>query len=207
MMGSSAYWSVVPVSFESLRIDAEQIAACTKFLPPSPDTWWILKAPRNPTEGPKTWTTPPEFTAAVLTGLGIRQFDLDPASPEVPSVPCRRWFTVQDNGLVLGWDGDFVWCNPPYERLTPWVNKAINEHKADRAKRIVMLIPNRPGTKYWRAIVESGAAIFALDGRLHFGGAPDPAPFACALLIWGLDENELMALGASLPPHFRMAFR
>ena len=71
-------------------------------------------------------------------------------------MPCRRWFTVQDNGLVLGWDGDFVWCNPPYERLAPWVNKAINEHKADRAKRIVMLIPNRPGTKYWRAIVKSG---------------------------------------------------
>ena len=207
MMGSSAYWSVVPVSFESLKINAAHLAACTKFLPPSPDTWWVLKAPRNRPDGTKAWTTPPQFTASVLAGLGIQQFDLDPASPEAPSVPCRRWFTVHDNGLVQGWDGEFVWANPPYEFLSRWVRKAISEYEAGHAKRIVMLIPNRPGTKYWRAIVESGAAIFALDGRLHFGGAPDPAPFACALVVWGLNESQLATLGASLPPHFRMAFR
>jgi hypothetical protein len=108
--------------------------------------------------------------------------------------------------LVQKWIGDHVWNNPPYERLAPWVDKSIAEHTSGRAKRIALLIPNRPGTGYWRRIVESGAAIFALDGRLHFGGAPDPAPFACALIVWGVDELALTKLAAHLPPHFRMAF-
>jgi phage N-6-adenine-methyltransferase len=207
MTGSSLDWRfATPVSLESLRVDIAQVAALKKFLPLSPDTWWTLKAPRKRSDGTKAWTTPPEFTAAVLAGLGIQQFDLDPASPEVPSVPCRRWFTVHDNGLIQVWNGEYVWTNPPYEFLSRWVRKAIEEHKSGRARRIVMLIPNRPGTVYWRKIVESGAAIFALDGRLHFGGAPDPAPFACALVVWGLDEAYLATLGARLPPNLRMRF-
>lgn len=65
------------------------------------------------------WYTP----AWIFDGLGL-MFDLDVAAPDggASAVPCRRWLTVADDGLLTPWDG-LVWCNPPYSAPTHWCRK------------------------------------------------------------------------------------
>lgn len=67
--------------------------------------------------------TPPH----VFESLGL-EFDLDVCAPPggAPAVPCKRFFTMVDDGLSQDWEGR-VWMNPPYSNSTPWVRRFI-EH-------------------------------------------------------------------------------
>lgn len=64
------------------------------------------------------WLTPPE----IIKSLG--EFDLDPCSPvNRPWDTAKTHYTINDDGLLLPWDGR-VWMNPPYGRaLDAWMNK------------------------------------------------------------------------------------
>jgi hypothetical protein len=66
------------------------------------------------------WYTPRwVFKAAELT------FDMDvaaPVDPDCRTVPARRYVTAAEDGLSVPWEG-VVWCNPPYSKATPWVDK------------------------------------------------------------------------------------
>ncbi len=63
----------------------------------------------------------------IFEALGL-VFDIDVAAPPggVPWVPCKRFFTMGDDGLSQPWTGR-VWMNPPYSQTTPWVRRFI-EH-------------------------------------------------------------------------------
>jgi hypothetical protein len=53
------------------------------------------------------------------------EFDLDPAHPPFKThVPCKKYYTEQDDGLAQEWEG-LVWLNPPFSKPTPWVQKFI----------------------------------------------------------------------------------
>jgi len=67
------------------------------------------------------WYTP----KSLFDQLDI-EFDLDPASspPELSAVPARRFYTVEDDGLALPWEGR-VWLNPPYSKPSPWVDRFL----------------------------------------------------------------------------------
>jgi hypothetical protein len=56
----------------------------------------------------------------IFRAMGI-EFDLDVAAPPggVAWVPCKRFFTMADDGLIQRWQGR-VWMNPPYSKPTPW---------------------------------------------------------------------------------------
>lgn len=50
-------------------------------------------------------------------------FTLDPASTK-ENAKCSRFFTEEENGLIQSWEGERVFCNPPYGRVIgDWVNK------------------------------------------------------------------------------------
>ena len=57
------------------------------------------------------------------------EFDIDVAAPPlgVPWIPCKKFYTMKDDGLTSPWYGR-VWCNPPFTNPTPWVDRFI-EHK------------------------------------------------------------------------------
>jgi len=59
----------------------------------------------------------------VFDAMGL-QFDLDVAAPPGGPwhVPCKRYYTAEDDGLSQPWDG-LVWCNPPYSGYAPWAWK------------------------------------------------------------------------------------
>jgi hypothetical protein len=59
----------------------------------------------------------------VFDAMGLH-LDLDVAAPVGGPwhVPCDRYYTAADDGLAQPWDG-LVWCNPPYSRFKPWVER------------------------------------------------------------------------------------
>jgi hypothetical protein len=59
----------------------------------------------------------------VFDAMGL-QFDLDVAAPVGGPwhVPCKRYYTAEEDGLSCAWDG-LVWCNPPYSNYLPWAER------------------------------------------------------------------------------------
>lgn len=71
------------------------------------------------------WYTP----LALLNAIG-ETYDLDPCSPGAGHwVPARQIYTIEDDGLVLPWDG-FIFMNPPFggrNGHVPWLKRFL-EH-------------------------------------------------------------------------------
>lgn len=68
------------------------------------------------------WYTP----RWLFDALGLT-FDIDTCSPADRthvSVPAKRWYTIEDDGLAQPWSGT-VWCNPPYSTPNDWAMKMI----------------------------------------------------------------------------------
>lgn len=106
-----------------------------------------------------------------------------------------RWWDKETNGLTQSWDGERVWCNPPYSNVAPWVEKAWAS-----LALVVMLIPaNRTEQPWWQEMIEphrdrsrsilrtqflASRTRFLqrqVDGSVKLMGSP---PFACVLLTW-----------------------
>lgn len=96
----------------------------------------------NQTSGDVEIYTPSNIIEAARTCMG--GIDLDPASSAKANlrVGAARFFTKEDDGLSpsLCWWGR-VWLNHPFSREGNklWIQKAIAEHKAERAFQICMI--------------------------------------------------------------------
>ena len=83
------------------------------------------------------------------------------------------------DGLAITWEGNRVWCNPPYGRvIKDWVKKAHNEA---RHAEIVMLLPARTDTAWFHDYAIQHKVTF-IRGRLKFGGQIGSAPFPSILV-------------------------
>ena len=83
------------------------------------------------------------------------------------------------DGLSIKWkEKNFV--NPPYSQISKWVDKSIYENKI--GKHVVLLIPARTDTKYFKKLVDYGCLIIFITGRLHFNGSKS-APFPSCLVV------------------------
>lgn len=118
------------------------------------------------------------------------------AAPHNAKLP--RFYSAENSGLEASWEGESVYCNPPFSDIAPWVRKAWSETKA----RVVMLLPaNRTEQGWWHDLVEpnrdrpgSRLRLEFIRGRLRFmkpGEATmrpnNRPPFGCCLLIWEPD--------------------
>lgn len=145
------------------------------------------------------WTTPHELGKKLNTALG--RVDLDPCAPNrnrrTAPIKARLYLTEEEDGLAREWTG-FVFVNPPYGRALPlWVSKS--RQAADGGARVVALVPARTDTRWWHDHVVGHAAVLLLRGRLKFGNQAKDAPFASALLAWGLAAQEIDRLRAAFP--------
>lgn len=91
------------------------------------------------------WETPQSFYDELNKEF---QFTLDPcATPE--NAKCEMFFTKEMDGLTMNWEGNRVFCNPPYgKEIGKWVKKAYGESKKSNTT-VVMLIPARTDTAYF----------------------------------------------------------
>lgn len=96
--------------------------------------------------------------------------------------PCP--LNSQFDGLEIEWKNkNFV--NPPYSKIKEFVEKAIKEHQ--KGKKVLLLIPARTDTKYFRKLVDYGCDIFFITGRLHFNNS-NSAPFpSCYIWLTGYE--------------------
>ena len=110
-------------------------------------------------------------------------FTLDPCSTH-ENKKCDKHYTVDEDGLSHSWEGEVVFCNPPYGREIPkWVEKAATEKATT-----VLLIPARTDTKYFHDYIYGKAEIRFLRGRVRFEKEPgvpgDAAPFPSMVVIF-----------------------
>lgn len=104
------------------------------------------------------WYTP----RWIFDGLGI-MFDLDVCAPaDGPvHVPCRKWYSENDDGLAQPWEGT-VWCNPPYSAPTRWCDRY-----ADHADGLILIRADLSTGGPYRAFAASHA-VYVAARRISF---------------------------------------
>lgn len=126
------------------------------------------------------WATPIEFYNKLNEEFN---FTLDPCATD-SNHKCEKYYTEQQNGLAQSWEGNTVFCNPPYGRELPkWVKKAYEE-SLNKDTTVVMLIPARTDTRYFHDYIYNKAEIRFLKGRLKFGDSKNSAPFPSMVVIF-----------------------
>ena len=125
------------------------------------------------------WSTPQEFFDELDKEF---HFTLDPSAND-NNHKCVKYFTEKKNGLLQDWQGNTVFCNPPYGKVIgDWVKKSYEESQKQNTT-VVMLIPARTDTKYFHEYIYKKQEIRFIKGRLKFGDGKNSAPFPSMLVI------------------------
>ena len=128
------------------------------------------------------WATEQAFFDQVNREFG---FTVDVAA-NASNAKCERFYDIESDGLMQDWDGETVWCNPPYgDRIKDWMYKAATSNATT-----VLLVPARTDVKWFHEIVLGRAEVRFIKGRLRFGCSKDPAPFPTMLVIFRPDANS-----------------
>lgn len=130
--------------------------------------------------------------------MDVFDFTLDPCC-EVESAKCSKYYTPYDNGLIQDWQGERVFCNPPYSRgvIDHWVKKCYLEAQKPNTF-VVALLPVSTSGDWWHDWVTNKAEIRFYRRRIKFIGMKDTAPFSSVLAIYGLGsiQNFMEANGS-----------
>lgn len=169
---------------------------------------------KTPLDQRDLWRTPPALFASLDSEFC---FQLDAAAAPYNAL-CRRFITAEQNTLETPWADylnvpGYVWLNPPYSDITPFVNKAATES----ANQIgtVMLVPADTSVGWFKEAIQTASEVrFITAGRLAFINPVTGKPVSgnnkgSMLIIWRpyprthchfatVDRDELMAFGAKL---------
>lgn len=134
------------------------------------------------------WETPQDLFDALDS---IYHFTLD-ACASIDNYKVAKYYTKEDDGLSKSWEGEKVWCNPPYGRgITGlWVKKAYDEwysnYDLTKPTIIVMLLPARTDTKWFHDYLcfNNNIKIDFIKGRLKFSGSKNSAPFPSMIVTF-----------------------
>lgn len=127
------------------------------------------------------WSTPQELFDQLNQEF---QFTLDPCASD-QNHKCDKWYTAEQNGLKQQWDGERIFCNPPYGRsVSHWVKKCFNEVYNGKCHLAVMLLPARTDTKWFHDYIYHKSEIRFLRGRIRFGNMNQNAPFPSMVVIF-----------------------
>lgn len=128
----------------------------------------------------QNWTTPRSLFDPLHAEYG---FTMDGAS-ESGNGLVPKASTVEN---PLPWDGERVFCNPPWSNIPPFIELAATAEVA------VLLVPARTNTVWFHRALELGAMPRFFPKRPSFGNAPDGtkghnSPVDCLLLIFKRTE-------------------
>lgn len=123
---------------------------------------------KTPLDQRDLWRTPPALFASLDAEFC---FQLDAAAAPYNAL-CRRFITAEQNTLETPWADylnvpGYVWLNPPYSDITPFVNKAATES----ANQIgtVMLVPADTSVGWFKEAIQTASEVrFITAGRLAF---------------------------------------
>jgi phage N-6-adenine-methyltransferase len=127
-----------------------------------------------------TWSTPQGFFNRLDNEF---RFTLDPCASH-EDTKCAKYYTEEDDGLSMDWEGETVFMNPPYGRdIKKWIEKAYEESQKP-GTIVVCLVPSRTDTKYWHDYVMRAKEVRLVKGRLKFGESKYAAPFPSAVVVF-----------------------
>lgn len=160
------------------------------------------------------WRTPPALFACLNAEFC---FQLD-AAAAAHNALCRKFITAEQNTLKTPWADylsipGYVWLNPPYSDITPFVKKAA----AESANQIgtVMLVPADTSVGWFKEAIQTASEVrFITAGRLAFINPVTGKPVSgnnkgSMLIIWHpyprthchfstVERDALMNFGARL---------
>ncbi|AWQ42460.1 phage N-6-adenine-methyltransferase [Enterobacter hormaechei] len=169
---------------------------------------------KTPLDQRDLWRTPPALFAALDAEFC---FQLDAAAAPHNAL-CRNFITAEQNTLETPWADylsipGYVWLNPPYSDIMPFIKKAA----AESANQIgtVMLVPADTSVGWFREATQTASEVrFITAGRLAFINPLTGKPVSgnnkgSMLIIWRpyprthchfatVGRDELMAFGAKL---------
>ncbi|XIG33616.1 phage N-6-adenine-methyltransferase [Raoultella ornithinolytica] len=169
---------------------------------------------KTPADQRDLWRTPPALFACLNAEFC---FQLDAAAAPHNAL-CRRFITAEQNTLETPWDDylsipGYVWLNPPYSDITPFVKKAATES----ANQIgtVMLVPADTSVGWFKEAIQTASEVrFITAGRLAFINPVTGKPVSgnnkgSMLIIWHpyprthccfstVERDSLMNFGARL---------
>lgn len=127
------------------------------------------------------WSTPQDFFDQLDREFN---FTLDPCAT-YENAKCSKYYTIKEDGLKQDWQGETVFCNPPYGRaIKDWVRKCYEESQKPNTT-VVMLIPARTDTSYFHDYIYGKVReIRFVRGRLKFGNSVNPAPFPSMIVVF-----------------------
>ncbi|HDW1094581.1 TPA: phage N-6-adenine-methyltransferase [Enterobacter kobei] len=123
---------------------------------------------KTPLDQRDLWRTPPALFASLDAEFC---FQLDAAAASHNAL-CRKFITAEQNTLETPWADymsipGYVWLNPPYSDITPFVKKAA----AESANQIgtVMLVPADTSVGWFKEAIQTASEVrFITAGRLAF---------------------------------------
>lgn len=169
---------------------------------------------KTPLDQRDLWRTPPALFASLDAEFC---FQLDAAAAPHNAL-CRKFITAEQNTLETPWSDylsipGYVWLNPPYSNITPFVKKAAAE--SDNQIGTVMLVPADTSVGLFKEAIQTASEVrFITAGRLAFINPVTGKPVSgnnkgSMLIIWRpyprthchfatVDRDELMAFWAKL---------
>lgn len=169
---------------------------------------------KTPVEQRNLWQTPVPLFVALDAEFCLT---LDAAASDDNAL-CNRYITEEQNTLETPWADylsipSYVWLNPPYSDITPFVKKAA----AESANQIgtVMLVPADTSVGWFREAIETASEVrFIVGGRLAFINPVSGKPVSgnnkgSMLIIWHpyprthcqfttVERDALLSFGARL---------
>lgn len=128
------------------------------------------------------WSTP----AHVFNKLNNEfNFTLDPCCTK-ETKKCPWYLTPKQDGLKVSWQGQTVFCNPPYSKgnIDLWVKKCFIESQKQNTT-VVALLPVSTSAKWWHTWVVGKCELRFVERRIRFDNAPYTAPFSSVIVIFG----------------------
>ncbi|HBM0952916.1 TPA: phage N-6-adenine-methyltransferase [Enterobacter kobei] len=193
-----------------MRWVGERIAAAL----PTEKTNGDYGGSKTPLDQRDLWRTPPALFASLDAEFC---FQLDAAAAPHNAL-CRKFITAEQNTLETPWADylnipGYVWLNPPYSDITPFVKKAAAE--SNNQIGTVMLVPADTSVGWFKEAIQTASEVrFITAGRLAFINPVTGKPVSgnnkgSMLIIWRpyprthchfatVDRGELMAFGAKL---------
>ena len=123
--------------------------------------------------------TPDLFVREVERLLGIKfKYDLAASSENAKA---KNFFTEADDSLTMDWPRDeWCWLNPPFAKLTKWINKCAIE--SFEGSKIVTIWP-LSGDRNQRYVWEN-CQICIIEGRIW------PLVRGCMLCVWDASRGS-----------------
>lgn len=169
---------------------------------------------KTPADQRDLWRTPPALFACLNAEFC---FQLD-AAAAAHNALCRKFITAEQNTLETPWADylsipGYVWLNPPYSDITPFVKKAATE--STNQIGTVMLVPADTSVGWFKEAIQTASEVrFITAGRLAFINPVTGKPVSgnnkgSMLIIWHpyprthcrfstVERDALMNFGARL---------